>query len=414
MLSSLALRGQRLGTCNSTIFLFSRLTTGSLLIRPSRFLSINTNHEQKSEINHDKLHIQRIESPKSLTPNKDLIFGRQFTDHMVSIEWDSDHGWSEPWIRPYDKISLEPSSVVFHYSFECFEGMKAYKDKEGRVRLFRPDMNMKRFTKSATRIALPTFNERELIKCIKSLVRLDERWIPAERGYSLYIRPTLIGTQPFLGVGPTSQALLFVICSPVGPYYKTGFDAVKLLATTENVRAWPGGTGDAKIGGNYSPCVKPQVEAALKGYQQNLWLFGPDDEVTEVGTMNCFVYWKNEDNEIELVTPPLDGSILAGVTRDSILVLARSWGEYKVSERKITMPQIVKASEEGRLLEMFGAGTAAIISPIKEIHYRNQNIKVPLDPKDPSSNAGPLAKRFVDILMGIQYGEIPHEWSVIV
>ncbi|RIA82558.1 aminotransferase [Glomus cerebriforme] len=333
---------------------------------------------------------------------------------MLAIEWNANQGWSDPIIKPYEKISLEPSAMVFHYSFECFEGLKAYKDKDSNIRLFRPELNMKRFKKSAARLSLPHFNGDELLECLKKFIRLDEHWVPAEKGYSLYIRPSLIGTQESLGVGATSRALLFIICSPVGPYYKTGFKAVRLLATTDYVRAWPGGTGDAKIGGNYAPCVKPQIEAAERGFQQNLWLFGADDEITEVGTMNCFVLLKNEQGETELVTPPLDGTILAGVTRDSILSLARSWNEFKVSERKITMLEVVKAQEEGRLLEMFGTGTACIVSPIKGVHYRGRDLDIPLDPKNPSNNAGPTAKRFMDALVGIQYGEIPHEWSVIV
>ncbi|CAG8450792.1 18579_t:CDS:2 [Acaulospora morrowiae] len=364
-------------------------------------------------LQHKKLRVQRPQHLKSLIPSKDLVFGRQFTDHMLNIQWSAENGWSDPLIQPYGKISLDPSAMVFHYSFECFEGLKAYKDKNGKIRLFRPDMNMKRFKKSAARISLPDFNGEELLECIKELIRLEERWIPVERGYSLYIRPTLIGTQESLGVNSTGRALLFVICSPVGPYYKTGFSAVRLLATTEYVRAWPGGTGDAKIGGNYAPCVKPQIDASKKGYHQNLWLFGENDELTEVGTMNCFVLLKNELGETELVTPPLDGSILAGVTRDSILSLARSWNEFKVSERKITMPEVVKAAEDGRLIEMFGSGTACIVSPIEGIYYRGQNLKVPLDPNDASSQAGPVTRRFADTLLGIQYGEIPHEWSII-
>ncbi|CAG8711361.1 31612_t:CDS:2 [Gigaspora margarita] len=336
-----------------------------------------------TDIDHKRVQIKISETLKPLIPDKDLVFGRNFTDHMLTIEWNAKDGWSDPIIQPYGKISLEPSAMVFHYSFECFEGLKAYKDKEGKLRLFRPDMNMKRFSKSAARLTLP----------------VKERWVPAKRGFSLYIRPTLIGTQASLGIGPNSRAILFIICSPCGPYFRTGFSAVRLLSTFKTVRAWPGGTGDAKIGGNYSPCVKPQIEAAEKGYQQNLWLFGPDDEITEV--------------ETELVTPPLDGTILAGVTRDSILQLARTWKEFKVSERKITMSEVVKALKEGRLREMFGSGTACIVTPIKEINYRGQDLKVPLDPNDASSNAGPMTRRISDTLMGIQYGEIPHEWSVV-
>ncbi|KAJ3050216.1 branched-chain-amino-acid aminotransferase, partial [Quaeritorhiza haematococci] len=280
--------------------------------------------------------------------------------------------------------------------------------------MFRPDMNMNRLHRSCKRLTLPTFDREELLECIKELLRVDEKWIPGERGYSLYLRPTVIATQESLGVGPSNKALLFVICSPVGPYYKTGFSAVSLYATKKYVRAWPGGTGDAKLGANYAAGIRPQIEVAKDGYQQILWLFGKEDLVTEVGTMNFFCYWINESGQKELLTPPLDGTILPGVTRDSILSLAKQWGEFTVSERPISMPQIEAAAKEGRLLELFGAGTAAIVSPIKKIHYDGRDVNVPLDPSDPKAQAGPLARRFADIIMGIQYGEVPHKWSVVV
>ncbi|OZJ03108.1 hypothetical protein BZG36_03375 [Bifiguratus adelaidae] len=352
--------------------------------------------------------------PKTPPANADLVFGKTFTDHMLSIEWDDRNGWGTPHIKPYDKLSLDPSSVVFHYAITCFEGMKAYKDKDGKIRLFRPDMNMKRMNKSAARITLPTFDGDEFLALIKKFVKEDAKWIPNERGYSLYLRPTMIGTQESLGVGPSSRALLYCIACPVGPYYKSGFNAVKLLATTEFVRAWPKGTGEAKIGGNYAPGIKPQIMAAHEGYAQNLWLFGNHHELTEVGTMNCFVLWRNDKGETELVTPPLDGAILPGVTRDSILALAREWNEFKVSERKLTMPQIKEAVKEGRLLEMFGAGTACIVSPIKAVRYQGEDIAIPLDPKDSSAQAGPWASRFNKAIMDIQYGEVEHPWSVVV
>ena len=215
-------------------------------------------------------------------------------------------------------------------------------------------------------------------------------------------------------MGPSNKALLFVICSPVGPYYKTGFSAVSLYADKNYVRAWPGGTGDSKVGGNYAPGIRPQIEVAKDGYQQILWLFGKTDQITEVGTMNFFAFLTNEKGEKELVTPPLDGTILPGVTRDSILQLAREWGEFKVSERPINMAEIVKAVQESRCHELFGAGTAAIVSPIKKIFYEGKDVHIPLDPKDPKSQAGPLTKRIADTIMGIQYGEIPHKWSVLV
>lgn len=242
----------------------------------------------------------------------------------------------------------------------------------------------------------------------------------------------MIGTQESLGVSASDRALLFVIGCPVGPYYKTGFAAVKLKATTEYVRAWPRGTGDAKIGGNYAPGLLPQLLAARQGYQQNLWLFGgnvylserkttklitissDDHQLTEVGAMNLFILWKNEQNELELITPPLDGAILPGVTRDSILSLARSWNEFKVTEGKVTMPQLRDAVKAGRVLEMFGAGTACIVSPIKVIEYLGEDLQIPLDPKDPNSQAGPYTKRFNDAIMDIQYGEVEHPWSVVI
>ena len=182
----------------------------------------------------------------------------------------------------------------------------------------------------------------------------------------------MIATQPALGVGPSSSAKLFVITGPVGPYYRTGFNAVRLFAQRDAVRAWPGGIGDCKAGGNYAPTIKIQVEAMKNGYQQNLWLFGEDDDITEVGTMNCFVFWRNEAGERELITPPLNGTILPGVTRDSILTLAREWNEFNVVEGRITMNDVVRAVQDGRMLEMFGAGTACIVSPIKQIHYKDQ------------------------------------------
>ncbi|KXS11918.1 branched-chain amino acid aminotransferase II [Gonapodya prolifera JEL478] len=361
-----------------------------------------------------KLTVELTQTPRTMPPLKDLVFGRLFSDHMLQIEWTAGKGWAAPKVMPYQKLKLEPSAVVFHYAIECFEGLKAYKDADGTIRLFRPEMNMKRLHKSAQRISLPAFDREELLECIKKLVRTDERWIPDKKGYSLYIRPTLIGTQESLGVGPSNRALLFVIMSPVGPYYASGFSATSIRATYEYTRAAPGGTGDAKLGVNYAPGIKPQVEAAKEGYQQNLWLYGKDHQVTEVGTSNFFAFWINEDGERELVTPDLDGTILHGVTRDSVLNLARSWNEFKVTERYLTMAELVKAAGEGRLLECFATGTAAIVSPIKTIGYKGEDIPVPLDPADPSSQAGPLARRFFDEIMAIQYGEKEHEWSVVV
>ncbi len=333
---------------------------------------------------------------------------------MLTAEWTKADGWRAPEIRPYENLSLDPASCVFHYAFECFEGMKAYKDAAGRVRLFRPDKNMERLNKSAARIALPTFAPGALAELLARFASLEERFIPAERGYSLYLRPTLIGTQRTLGVGQPGSALLFVIASPVGPYYPTGFKAVALEATDYAVRAWPGGVGDKKLGANYAPCVVPQLEAAGRGFQQNLWLFGPEEYATEAGTMNLFVALRDrETGRPELVTPPLDGTILEGVTRDSVLALARERlapAGWKVSERKITMPEIHAASLDGRMIEAFGAGTAAVVSPIRKISWRGQLVNCGLKEDEES---GEVALKMKNWIEARQYGDEEHAWSTL-
>ncbi|OXB33852.1 branched-chain amino acid aminotransferase [Cryptococcus neoformans] len=357
---------------------------------------------------------------KTRLPNSKLVFGHTFTDHMLTIPWSSKNGWGTPHIKPYGPLELDPSSTVFHYAFTLFEGMKAYRQEDGTIRLFRPDMNMARMNRSAARIALPHFDGKALIELIKKLVVLDSEWIPKEKGYSLYIRPTLIGTQNALGVGPSSDALLFVICSPVGPYYASGFKPVQLLATTKFVRAAPGGTGGYKLGANYAPGVVPQAEAAKEGYSQNLWLLGPEHALTEVGTMNLFVALKKADGSIELVTPPLDDVVLPGVTRDSALQLAREHASGKtpipglpeklvVSERKLVMADLVEAEKNGTLVEVFGTGTAAIVSAVDKIGYEGRDIIIPTGPE----GLGNIAKGILDRITAIQTGEIEHPWSVI-
>jgi len=256
------------------------------------------------------------------------------------------------------------------------------------------------------------FDGDELTECIKKLIEVERSWIPEGEGYSLYLRPTAISTHPYLGVTKPDNAKIFVILSPVGPYYPEGFAPVKLFADNRNVRAWPGGIGYAKAGGNYAPTIGPQTEAAEKGYSQVLWLFGEDDQVTEVGTMNMFTFWINEDGEKELITAPLDGTILPGVTRDSILQLAREWGEFKVTERNYTMPELAKALDDGRVIECFGAGTAAVVSSIELIGYNGKDYKVPLSATNPDQPAGDLTMRVWDNIVGIQYGDIESPWSI--
>lgn len=273
---------------------------------------------------------------------------------------------------------------------------------------------MRRLNKSAARIALPNFSGEALTELIARFCRLEERFIPAEKGYSLYLRPTLIGTQRTLGVGPPASALLYLIASPVGPYYTSGFKAVSLEASSRAVRAWPGGVGDMKLGANYAPCIIPQIEAASRGFQQNLWLFKDvrdgEEYVTEVGTMNLFAAFRHKDGTKELVTTPLDGTILEGVTRDSVLGLARERlvpEGWEVNERPFTMREVKEASDEKRLLEVFGSGTAAVVSPVKSISWNGQMVDCGLKP---GSEAGELAVRMKTWIEGIQYGDEEHPW----
>lgn len=370
-------------------------------------------------IDPSRVEIVRNTNPKSPPPSSKLVFGHTFTDHMLAVPWHVETGWGTPRIQPYGPIPLEPSSTVLHYAQTIFEGMKAYRREDGSVTLFRPDMNMKRMNTSAQRIALPTFDEESVLDLIKQLVRTDKHWIPTEPGHSLYIRPTLIGTQKAIGVGPPNEALLFVICSPVGPYYPDGFKPVSLYGTTEYIRAAPGGTGAYKLGVNYAPGVMPQKAAAQQGYAQNLWLHGPEHYLTEVGTMNMFVVLKTQNGDTELVTPPLDGMILPGVTRDSVLTLAREHISGKkrlagltdkliVSERPVTMKEVKEASQSGRLVELFGSGTAAVISPVDRIGYLGEDVLIPTG----EDGMGPVSRPIWKELVGRQTGVIPSEWSV--
>lgn len=349
-----------------------------------------------------------------MPPKEDLKFGQIFSDHMLTIEWNVDTKWSAPKIVPFQDLKLSPAASVLQYGLECFEGMKAYKSisDPSRLLLFRPDLNMNRLKNSMDCLRMPTedLDGDELLSCIKSLVSLDKDWIPHGDGYSLYLRPTVISTTPSLGLAAPTSMLLYVITCPVGPYYQSGFQPVRLTADSVDVRAWPGGTGGNKLGGNYGPTIKASDEAASRGYDQVLWLFGKDDEITEVGSMNLFFLLDNETTgRRELVTAPLDrGDILPGVTRRSILELTRSWGEFDVVERFATMPEIRRAAKDGRLLEAFGAGTAAVVSPVECMQYKGEDI--------PIHAVGDVTQRIWDELTAIQYGkaEGPEGWSVVV
>lgn len=368
-----------------------------------------------SSIEPSRMIITRTTAPKPKVAKETLVFGATKTDHMLEIDWDLETGWTAPHIVPYRALEIDPCASCLHYGLQAFEGMKAYVDASGRPRLFRPELNMRRLAHSMDRLAFPKLNESAFLECIKELVRVDQDWIPSGVGYSLYLRPTVIGTWPYLGVHAAHRIKLFVVACPVGPYYPEGFKPIKLFADDHHVRAWPGGVGDAKVGGNYAPTIRVQHAAQALGYTQVLWLLGETKEVTEVGTMNFFAFWDNKAGRRELVTPPLDGTILPGVTRQSILDVARGWGEFDVVERKFTIAELTAAADEGRLRECFGTGTAAVVSPIKQIHYAGRDYVVPLDPSDASAGAGPLAQRLWDELLAIQTGAPgfeSHPWTV--
>lgn len=380
-------------------------------LAPLRSLSYNAN------IDSSKTEVTLNTAPKAKTPEEELVFGKTFTDHMLEIDWNETDGWSNPVIKPYGNFDISPAASCFHYGLECFEGMKAYKNKDGEVLLFRPDRNMWRLNSSMSRLAMPEFDGEQLTDCIKQLLRIDESWVPSTDGYSMYLRPTAIGTSAALGVTRSDSVRLYVIMCPVGPYYKSGFVPIKLFADADNVRAWPGGTGNAKLGGNYGPTILPSYNAMQeKGCQQILWLFGDDHEVTEVGAMNIFFLLKNKDGKgVELVTAPLTrGDILPGVTRQSILELARGWGrdeawdgDLTVSERWLTMKEIQACRDEGRLLEAFGAGTAVVVSPVSNIVYEQDDIAIPTGDK-----VGAFTKKVWKTVTDIQKGAISSEWSV--
>ncbi|XP_071453191.1 branched-chain-amino-acid aminotransferase, cytosolic [Hetaerina americana] len=371
-----------------------------------RWLSTKLN----STFKYSDLEVQ-LATPEQLKPKPDeLIFGKNFTDHMIQIVHSKAlGGWQPPRILPFQNISLHPAAKVFHYAFELFEGMKAYRGVDGRIRLFRPDRNMERMNRSAVAAVLPTFDGEELVSCIRRLIEIDQEWVPHSESSSLYIRPTLIGTDPTLGVGSTDSALLFVVLCPVGPYFASGFKPVSLLADAKYVRAWPGGVGDCKMGSNYAPTIRVQEIANKNNFQQVVWLYGSDHQLTEVGTMNIFAFIINDDGEKELITPPLNGLILPGVTRLSILELAWEWKEFKVTERPITMAEVQKLLSEKRLLEIFGAGTACIVAPVSSIFFEGKTLTIPT-----MDHELPVHQQFLNSLSDIQYGRVEHQWAMLI
>jgi len=394
----------------ATAVIYSLRSTPSLLFKspnpssPSIYRTAST--LQGLQFNKLQVEQAKLKDLKEKPEVSDLVFGKIFTDHMLTIDWDDKIGWHAPKIAPFQNLSLHPGAKVLHYAQELFEGMKAYRGVDGNIRMFRPMHNMARMNVSAARSCLPAFDGLELLSCIRELVRLDSSWVPHDTASSLYIRPTMIGTEPTLGVTASAETKLFVLLSPVGPYYSSGFKPVNLLCDPKFVRAWPGGCGFAKMGSNYAPTLWIQQIAAEKGCHQVLWLLGEDQEITEVGAMNLFILLKNAQGELELVTPHLSsGCILPGVTRQSVIELCNSWPEIKVTERRICMSEVMAALEEGNLVEMFGSGTAAVVSPVGGLHYNNQLRAIPT-PQDG------LATKIMAAMSDIYYGRTESDWTV--
>jgi branched-chain amino acid aminotransferase len=319
------------------------------------------------------------------------------------MDYHKDKGWHSGRIVPYGPLSLYPASSVFHYAQEMFEGMKAYRAADGRTLLFRPDMNEKRAVTSCERICIPPLPEGTLTEAVKALVDIDKDWIPAKEGTSLYIRPFIIATEQFIGVRSADEYLFVIILSPVGPYYKEGLAPTKIYVEDHYVRSVPGGTGAAKIGGNYAVGLRSEHEAYGKGYSQVLWLDGTERKyVEEIGTSNAFFVIDGE-----VITPPLTGSILPGITRDSVLALLRKWGR-KVSERKLSIQEVYDAYNQGKLDEVFASGTAAVISPVGELCWQDKKMVIN------GGKIGSVSQALYDELTAIQLGkaEDPFGWVV--
>lgn len=346
--------------------------------------------------------VERTKNPKQKPPSDQLIFGKIFSDHMFICDYSPEKGWHDPRIVPYQNLQVDPSIMTIHYGQSIFEGLKAYKTKDGQINLFRPKENIRRLIESCKRLCIPPIDEELGLEAIKRVVDIDRDWIPEEEGTSLYIRPFIFATEPHLGVRPSRTYSFVIITGPVGAYYKEGINPVKIYVESSYVRAVRGGLGGVKASANYAASLKAQVEANEKGYTQVLWLDGVEKKyVEEVGTMNVFFVIGDE-----VVTPELNGSILPGITRKSCIELLRAWG-YNVSERRLSIQEVYEAHEKGILKEVFGTGTAAVISPVGELNWDGKIISIN------DGKTGPVSHRLYDTLTGIQFGKIPDPFGWI-
>ena len=351
----------------------------------------------------DAIRITRTSAPRTKPKDSELGFGQIFTDHMFVADFQEEKGWYDPRVEPYGPLSLDPAAAVLHYAQAVFDGLKAFCGVDGKIRLFRPQKHVERMISSARQLCIPPLDPELALASITTLVSLERAWVPRTVGTSLYIRPTIIASEPFLGVRPAKSYIYYVILSPVGAYYPEGMAPVRIRVEEKYVRAVEGGVGGAKTGVNYAASLYASEEAKHQGYTQVLWLDGVHRKyIDEVGTMNIMV--KIGD---EIVTPPLAGTILPGVTRDSALTLMRHWG-LRVSERPISIDEVVDAHRSGALQEVWGTGTAAVISPVGELACTGEKMVIN------QGRIGPLTQRLYDAIVGIQYGQAPdpNGWTV--
>lgn len=339
-------------------------------------------------------------SPVSAENRRKLLedpgFGRIFTDHMVTVRWTAEKGWHDGEVKARAPFAIDPASAVLHYAQEIFEGMKAYRTGDGKVVLFRPDMNANRFNRSAERLAMPTMPESLFIDAVKALVKIDQEWVPSGQG-SLYLRPFMFASEAFLGVRPSLEYIFCVIASPVGPYFKGGDKLLKLWVSDEYTRAAPGGTGAAKCGGNYAASLIAQAEAAKHGCDQVVFLDAAEHRwIEELGGMNLFFVM----NDGTIITPPLTGTILPGITRTSIIEIARSLG-LEVKEAPYSLDQWRDDAKSGRLSEAFACGTAAVVASIGEIVSSKDSFRFG------NGVSGPVSQKLKEQLVGIQRGSVP-------
>lgn len=350
-----------------------------------------------------EISITKTANPKQKPDEENLGFGKYYTDHMFIMNYDEGEGWHNPRIVPYGPFQIDPASMVLHYAQEIFEGLKAYRTSGGSIQLFRPEKNMARMNVSCERLCIPKIDEEFAIKAIKTLVDVDRDWVPSKEGTSLYIRPYIFANDVHVGVHPAKHLIFAIILSPVGAYYPNGIEPVKIYVEEKYVRAVVGGTGFTKAGANYAISLKGQEEAEKQGYIQTLWLDGVERKyIEEVGSMN--VFFKIDG---EIITPALVGSILSGITRMSIIELLKSKG-YKVTERRLSVDELVDAFKAGKLEEACGTGTAAVISPIGELKYGD--LVMPVN----NGEIGEVSQMLYDTLTGIQWGKIDDEfgWTV--